>query len=56
MVSKKELYNIQEIRFVKKDELHSELWNYLESKGRIIGKDKYLLQLLYEDYKKSTEK
>ena len=56
MVSKKELYNIQEIRFVKKDELHSELWSYLESKGRIIGKDKYLLQLLYEDYKKSTEK
>ena len=46
MVSKKELYNIQEIRFVKKDELHSELWSYLESKGRIIGKDKYLLQLL----------
>lgn len=56
MVSKKELYEIQEIRFSKKDELHMELWRYLEDKGRIVGKHNYLMQLLFEDYKKSTEK
>ena len=50
MVSKKDLYNTLELRFKKEDQLHLDLYKYLEEKGRIIGKDKYLLQLLYEDY------
>lgn len=54
MVTKKERYEILELRFTKNDKLQMELWNYLEEQGRVIGKHNYLLQLLYEDFKKKA--
>ena len=54
MVSKKERYECIEVRFNKNDELNMQLYEYLEEQGKVIGKHNYIMQLIYEDYKKKA--
>lgn len=54
MVTKKERYECIELRFNKYDELNMNLYRYLEEQGKVIGKHNYIMQLIYEDYKKKT--
>lgn len=56
MVSKKERYECLELRFNKTDNLHMDMWKYLEEQGKVIGKHNYIMQLIYEDYKKKSTK
>lgn len=57
MVSKRERYECIELRFAKNDNLQMDMWKYIEEQGKVIGKHNYIMQLIYEDYKKkSTEK
>ena len=54
MVTKRERYEVVEVRFNKSDELNMKLYEYLEEQGKVIGKHNYILQLIYEDYKKKS--
>ncbi|EKY26591.1 hypothetical protein [Clostridium celatum] len=56
MVTKKERYEYLELRFTKSDDLQMKLWDYLEEQGKVIGKHNYIMQLIYEDYKKKSAK
>ena len=56
MVTKKERYEYLELRFTKSDGLQMKLWDYLEEQGKVIGKHNYIMQLIYEDYKKKSAK
>lgn len=54
MTAKKERYERVEVRFNKSSELDIKLYKHLEECGLIVGKHNYLMQLLYEDYKKKA--
>lgn len=56
MVTKKERYEYLELRFTRSDDLQMKLWDYLEEQGKVIGKHNYIMQLIYEDYKKKSAK
>lgn len=52
-------YERVEVTFGKDDDFDIELFKYLESKAKVMGKGTYLKQLLYEDKlkkEKSSEK
>lgn len=48
MVKNKYEYDRVEVTFSKDQDLESEMFRFLEVKGKIVGKGKFLKQLLYE--------
>lgn len=49
-------YERIDVTFSKLSELEMELYKYIEEKGELIGKGKYIKQLILEDMKKAHKK
>lgn len=48
-------YERIDITFSKNSEIEMQLYKYIEAKGELIGKGKYIKQLILEDMKKANK-
>lgn len=49
-------YERVDVTFSKASDIEMQLYKYIEEKGQLIGKGKYIKQLILEDMKKAHRK
>lgn len=55
-MEKKRGYERAEVTFAKDNKMEMELYEFLIEKSTLLGKGKYIKNLIYEEMKKATEK
>lgn len=53
---KKDNYERIEITFSKDNKLEMDIYNFIIENSKLIGKGKYVKNLIYDEMKKTTEK
>lgn len=54
--AKKDNYERIEITFAKDNQLEMDVYKYILEKSKMLGKGKYVKNLIYKDMKKATDK